>query len=308
MRQGRDCLDSKTQPGARVPFRCWCLSVLCLAGLCALPPALAGTKSVRHITKHRSPAVKLKALSPEPDTLVQAKPSNNATKAKIQEMLVSGARLHREGNLLEAENTFRNVIGLDPKNVDAFYNLGALAEGRGDLVTALGHYRAAQALKPDDRQISEAVKSTEKAITTKQTILPLAPPYQAAPAPPLVGTPPFLGTPVLGAPVGTFSGVPEYNAPVLALPSSVEPPITSDGQIFQLSSNRNAATPPVVGVQPMAQPPQTLPVMPPVQPVAAPVRPPSVGRAIARQTLNMAASYALRGTGLHCPICHFLRF
>jgi hypothetical protein len=57
---------------------------------------------------------------------------------------------------------------------------------------------------------------------------------------------------------------------------------------------------------PSQPPPPSLPITPPT-----PVRQPSMAGAAARSALgmavNMGASYALRGTGLHCPVCRIVR-
>jgi hypothetical protein len=87
-----------------------------------------------------------------------ARPSANTA------LLARGAVLHKEGKVDEAEAIFRDVLAHDPCNVDAFYDLGAIAEARGDLIGALGSYHAALALRPGDKELKEAVTSTERAI------------------------------------------------------------------------------------------------------------------------------------------------
>jgi tetratricopeptide (TPR) repeat protein len=65
------------------------------------------------------------------------------------------------GKLPEAEKLFEKVLSLQPDNADAHYNLGAIKEWRKDYESALHHYRAALAIKPHDREISEAVRSLQ---------------------------------------------------------------------------------------------------------------------------------------------------
>lgn len=76
-----------------------------------------------------------------------------------KELLQAGAQHYRQGNLLQADAVFRQVLVSDPKNVDALFNLGALAEGRGDYASALDLYRSASVLKPGDHELSEAAES-----------------------------------------------------------------------------------------------------------------------------------------------------
>lgn len=222
-----------------------------------------------------------------------AKPENK----EVRGMLTFGAALHREGKLNEAEDTFRKVLVRDPQNADAFYNLGALAEGRGDIITALGHYRAAQALNPNDGQIKEAVISMENSLKNGHSKFGYEPGKVPAPA---------ITLPVQAS--SSFGPVlePQVNLP---LPSSDPLPV-QDGSTFQLTSNRNVATPPALGVQMPSPPaPPTIPIVPSTPP--PPVRQPSMAGAAARSALgmavNMGASYALRGTGLHCPVCRIVR-
>jgi len=57
----------------------------------------------------------------------------------------------------EAEKMFKRVLVLTPKNADAKYNLGAIAEWHGDLHKAMQLYTDALNLKPADRDFLKAV-------------------------------------------------------------------------------------------------------------------------------------------------------
>lgn len=61
------------------------------------------------------------------------------------------------GRYNQAEQLFKKVLELSPKNADAKYNLGAIAEWRGHLSSALKYYREALALKPGDQDIQRAI-------------------------------------------------------------------------------------------------------------------------------------------------------
>lgn len=68
---------------------------------------------------------------------------------------------YHNGKYPEAERLFKEVVRLDPRNADAHFNLGAIAEWRGDLTGAVRAYRTALALKPQDREIARAILEVE---------------------------------------------------------------------------------------------------------------------------------------------------
>ncbi len=76
-------------------------------------------------------------------------------------LLKEGMEAHRRGEDAKAEQLFKRVVLLEPRNPDGYYNLGALAENKKDLAGALMSYRAALNLSPNDRELKEAVDSVE---------------------------------------------------------------------------------------------------------------------------------------------------
>ncbi len=197
--------------------------------------------------------------------------------ANLTEILRYGTRKHAQGNLAEAEAAFKHVLSRDPQNVDAFFDLGALAEQRGDLFTALSDYRAALALHPGDAQIKEAVASVEAAI-------------KQGPA---------------------FA----FDQPRSVLPAASDSrlstePYQQDG-VFQLSSSQADL---LAGASGNAPANLNIPVAPsPVIPVSTPpvvgvAAGPSPFRSAANGILNTGLNLGLRAAGLHCPICHMVRF
>ncbi len=239
----------------------------------------------------------------------------SARAARCKQLLKEGSRHHSSGNLQEADRCFREAVVLDPRNADCFYNLGALAEGRGDFIDALTQYRAGLAMLPQDKSLLEAVEAMETRLTSGDS-KDLA---QRRPSsfsyPPRMFTAPAYDPPVLGV---RPSDVPTYDPPVLGVRQSDAPileqaqdrppllPVDSNGP-FQLQTSQNSAMgntgsgalnsglsivnsrPPVVGVQ---------------QPA---FRRRATGAAFST-ILNVGLSTALRGSGLHCPACRFLRF
>lgn len=90
----------------------------------------------------------------DPDS---ATPSDAATA-----MLKRATDLYSAGNTAEAERMFKKVLSLDSRNADAHYNLGAIAESRGDSAQALNEYRIASQLNPNDAELKDAVAQIER--------------------------------------------------------------------------------------------------------------------------------------------------
>ena len=86
-------------------------------------------------------------------------PSHKVSQAMA--LLREGMEAHKRGEEAKAEQLFKKVVLLEPRNPDGYFNLGALAEKKNDLAGALMSYRAALNLSPDDRELREAVESVE---------------------------------------------------------------------------------------------------------------------------------------------------
>ena len=267
----------------------------------------------------------LRALTPHADLT----PGQKA-EAEVASVLRYGARKHAEGNYEEAEAAFRHVLSRDPSNVDAFYDLGALAERKGDLIAALSSYRAALALKPHDKEIAEAVSSIEKALRNRPAfsfrenhrpaVRGSSSPVSQFPSLPRDSSAAYDGAPVLTSPVlsSPVLSSPALNAPVFPGAAADLPPLVASPQLgpallvdpatiapgtFQLSSAKNGLLAPTLGVTPVSA---ALPATAPVVGVAPRSHP--VARMFLNTALNQGASIGLRAAGLHCPACHFMRF
>lgn len=79
-------------------------------------------------------------------------------------MLKKGVQLTAAHQFNDAANLFEEVLAKDPNNVDAYYDLGAVAEDRGDFSAALNFYNAAQGLAPSDRGIAQAIAAVQNTI------------------------------------------------------------------------------------------------------------------------------------------------
>jgi len=295
-------------------------------------------KSAARQLKGFGPETRLTALTPQIDQ------SGQKADAEVTSVLKYGARKHNEGNYEEAEAAFRHVLSRDPANVDAFYDLGALAERKGDLIGALSSYRAALALKPHDKEIAEAVSSIEKSLRNRpafsfrenhrqanrgQFVLPgvssaapastNGPAYApvAAPAAAPAQFPAIASDSSIG-----FDGAPVLSAPVLnsaVMPGSAaeQPPLIASPQLGALPVDPVTVAPGTFQLSSakngllaptMGVTPGSaaLPAAPPVVGVAPRSHP--VARMFLNTALNQGASIGLRAAGLHCPACHLMRF
>lgn len=253
------------------------------------------------------------ASAPAPSPPPGGQPTAVSSSGDLSEILRYGARKHAQGNLVEAEAAFRHVLSRDPQNVDAYFDLGALAEQKGDFIGALTDYRAALALHPQDKQIKEAVCAMESALKNAPAFAfqPERPRTPVVPWQPLEGAPPMLESQTWPAPtVGQDAYQPFSQG--LGQASNQPLPYQQDG-VFQLGSSKadllgsaagQAANLPVVA--PVAVP-AAVPVVPSSPPALAVGRP-SVFRSAANSALSIGLNYGLRAAGLHCPVCRMVRF
>ncbi|MBY0545891.1 MAG: tetratricopeptide repeat protein [Candidatus Obscuribacterales bacterium] len=88
-----------------------------------------------------------------------------------QDVLKQASAAYQNGRFEQAERLFKKALSLDPKSVDAYYNLGVLSESRGDLKGALEAYRKASAINPGDRSLVQAVSEVTDKIRAKEATL-----------------------------------------------------------------------------------------------------------------------------------------
>jgi tetratricopeptide (TPR) repeat protein len=88
---------------------------------------------------------------------------NDAGKIALQQ----ATTLYQQGKTDQAEAAFRHVLTLNVRCVDAYYNLGVIAETRGDFQSALNNYQVASRLNPDDAELHDAVTAVQGKISQK---------------------------------------------------------------------------------------------------------------------------------------------
>ncbi len=254
---------------------------------------------VEPTTANSRPAKSSFAMPPQAPSFASAGKPELSSQAR--ELLRQGMRQFSSGQYISAEDTFRRVLSVDPRNADAFYNLGSLAERRHDYVIALTNYRAALNLNASDKEYLTAVEAME---------------HQLAPSVAHSGGASNPGHATKTATVGHFR-VPVDAATANSPLMSVGSPINggTNGQPFQLSGTKNDLImnttqftnnygPTMTVSQPFA-PTMTVnqPGPPPTMGVAQ--QPPKSGGGFGK-VLNVGMRAALYSSGLHCPICRMM--
>lgn len=84
-----------------------------------------------------------------------------------KETLRNAMRLYSQGRTDEAEKQFRKALTINKNSSDAYYNLGVIAEGKGDLQGALNSYRSAARINPSDTDLASAISSLETKLQDK---------------------------------------------------------------------------------------------------------------------------------------------
>lgn len=84
----------------------------------------------------------------------QADPAPND---QVKKLLRDALQKHNQGDMNGAKQLFKRVLTIEPRNSDANFNLGAMAEDAGDLQAAQGYYKAASLASPNDADIREAL-------------------------------------------------------------------------------------------------------------------------------------------------------
>jgi hypothetical protein len=251
-----------------------------------------------------------------------------ASKGKeVEELFKRGMSEFRQKHYGEAQISFKKILIIDPRNVDAYYNLGSIAETRHDFVDALTYYRAALVTRPSDAELKTAVRSMEEELHKQHTQSAAAGHHQP-------GSVASAGSLKNDVPknvsndsktVGTTSHyapevqVGSQQAPIVDI-SSTDAPVVPVQQVgekaFSLQTAQNGLATPLTPMNAAPAPyqgvptlgvPQTLGGNIPGNNMISPNAPPTNStRGTFNSIFSVGAGYALRGSGLHCPICRVL--
>lgn len=90
--------------------------------------------------------------------------------AEEDRLLADGMKRFSEGRVEEAQTIFQKVLAINPQSANAYFNLGVVAEERGDLSTALHNYRTALNLAPGEEDIAGAVAAVEGKLSKQLSV------------------------------------------------------------------------------------------------------------------------------------------
>lgn len=128
----------------------------------ALPPMLDRSQFMKE--PQTPPQRRETAAAPQYD---EAPPPADSSE-RVNGMLREAMKLYSAGRLVDAERIYQSVLAIDFRNPDANFNLGAIAEDRGDLKAAQGFYRTANKANPDDDEVRDALASVEQKLRSGQ--------------------------------------------------------------------------------------------------------------------------------------------
>lgn len=97
-----------------------------------------------------------------------------ARDAEITSLLKEGITLWKTRDAKKAEETFLQVIRLDPRNAEAFFSVGVIYEAQGKLEKALKSYDKAHYFNPDRMDYKDAIVSVKDKIKKGGSLDPLA--------------------------------------------------------------------------------------------------------------------------------------
>jgi Flp pilus assembly protein TadD len=90
-------------------------------------------------------------------------------KSPAADLLQEAMEKYSAGDTVAAERIFKRVLLVDKNNADAYFNLGVLYEGKGDMQLALDNYTRAQALNPSDSELRDTVQSLRNKIAQERS-------------------------------------------------------------------------------------------------------------------------------------------
>lgn len=150
------------------------LSCLYLAGLMLLPaPSWAAPAGKQPLLAPLKPQLDSSYNAPQtaPAPAYTADPEPvSQPPSPVSKMLAQALQLHSQGQSKEAQRLFNRVLSMDPHNVDAYYNLGAIAEQGGSLEDALRNYQKALDISPGDTELQQAAQSVQNKLHEKQLV------------------------------------------------------------------------------------------------------------------------------------------
>lgn len=110
-----------------------------------------------------NPTVEAKQIDRQDDAPLPADSGD-----RVKGLLRQAMQSYSQGKTTEAERLYQQVLGIDFRNVDANYNLGAIAETKNDLAAAKRYYSAALKGNPGDPDITDAMRSVDQKLKKQE--------------------------------------------------------------------------------------------------------------------------------------------
>ncbi len=250
---------------------------------------------------------------------------NEAAKkaSEIDKLFQQGIQAYRNHHEDEANSCFKQIVIIDPRNTDAFFNLGSVAESRKEYVDALTFYRAALDVKPLDKDFKMAVtameeelhqqrlksqgKPTGTSITTNSSSIKSAPESSVN----KLRQDAAINSPVKSATMQT-----SQVTDISSIASPVAPIQQLDPKTFSIQASQNGLSVPFSPLNSVGAPYQGMPIYTAPLTLSGNIPANNIGSNNASPTkskgnnfgtiLSTGAGFALRGSPLHCPICRVL--
>ncbi len=86
---------------------------------------------------------------------------NNPRTETAEDLLEEATQQFGKGDISAAESTLKKVLVLDKHNADAYFNLGAIAEAKADVDSAIEEYQHCLQERPDDNEAQEALSAVK---------------------------------------------------------------------------------------------------------------------------------------------------
>jgi len=112
----------------------------------AFPQQVAPVTTSSAVSDYTSAPSQVRALQTEPAD-------------HVKDLLRQALQKHTQGDSAAAQKLFKQVLSIDHRNVDANFNLAAMAEDSGDLNAAQRYFKAAAEGNPGDSEIQDALAS-----------------------------------------------------------------------------------------------------------------------------------------------------
>jgi tetratricopeptide (TPR) repeat protein len=97
--------------------------------------------------------------------------NSNSSNNGVNNLVRDALQKYASGQTNQAESLLLKALKTDPNNIDVNFNLGAIAEQRGDLNKAFNYYQKALSINPNDMEIKEAFMAIDQKLKNEHTAI-----------------------------------------------------------------------------------------------------------------------------------------